>query len=137
MHFTHERFPTLEGPLRELATQHREISDGPLHLALAFDPGRVGPNVFLFEVLGGFGRDEVSPDRELFEVSFGATDTLPLAKGQRLHLILTSPTELRAALFQEWPSVEEVRDAIHRGDFEVLYQDELGDDLMRLLNDRA
>jgi hypothetical protein len=130
MQWTLSRFAHLEGQLRELADQHREFKDEPLHLALAYDPGRSESDVHLFELLGNFGRNEVSDEGKLFEVSFDLTrnpiDGLP----QRLHLILSNPVEMKAALEQHWPTAEEIRNAVRRGDFEVLHEDETGHTLM-------
>jgi hypothetical protein len=124
--FTIDRYPHLERSLRELAVHHREFQDEPLHLALLYDPGRDPRDVFLFELLGNFGRNAVGPEPELFEVTFGATEALPLSAGQRLHLVLTNPVELKAALAAGWPSANEVREAVRRGDIEVLFEDDEG-----------
>ena len=126
MQFTTERYPHLETSLRDLARRHRELEDEPLHLALLFDPGRESGDVFLFEILGNFGYGEVGEDGDLWEVAFGPTSSLPLATGQHIHLILTNPNEFRFALSADWPTAIEVRDAVRRGDFEVLYEDEVG-----------
>lgn len=126
MDWTIARFPRLENPLRRLAEQHRELEDEPLHLALAFDPGRDPDDVFLFELLGHFGGDEINPERELFEVTFDTSRSLPLESGQKLHLILTHPGEFRFALASHWKSADEIRDAVRRGDFEILFADEVG-----------
>ena len=66
-------------------------------------------------------------------VAKGERVALPLAPRQGLHLVLTNPVELPIALAEGWPSVLELRDAIRRGDFEVLFQDEKGEEAIRLL----
>jgi hypothetical protein len=53
---------------------------------------------------------------------------------QKLHLVLTNPTEFPAALDQPWQAAEEIRDAPRRGDFEVLHLDEIGQEASRLLS---
>jgi hypothetical protein len=104
-------------------------------LALVIDPGRDPEDVFLFKVSEGFGLNEIGPDREFLEATLGAMEALPLEKDQRLHLIVKSPTELRAALEQSSASANEVRDAIRGDDFEILFQDEQGLDMMEWLRD--
>ena len=130
MQFATNRYPHLETSLRDLARRHGELEDESLHLALVYDPGRDPEDVFLFELIGNFGRDEVGEDGDLWEVSFGPTDTLPMSANQRLHLILTNPNELRFALAASWPTAIELRDAVRRGDFEVLHTDETGRDAL-------
>ena len=133
MRWTIGRYPDLEGPIRALAERHRELKDEPLHLALAYDPGRDTQDVFVFELLSHFGADEVNPDGELFEVTFDRTRDFPLSEGQRLHLVLTSPSELEAALQQGWPSVKVIQMAVAKGDFEILFSDARGDETIRQL----
>jgi hypothetical protein len=128
-----QRFPQVERQIRDLARQHRELRDEPLHLAMAYEPGRESRDIFLFELAGNFGGNEVSPDAQLFEVTFDSTPNLPMEPGQRLHLVLTNPKEFRAALDQHWQTAEEVRDAVRRRDFEVLHSDEIGQEALRLL----
>ncbi len=131
--WTTERFPLFADELRRLAEQHRELEDEPLRLAISYDPGRDSQDVFLFEVVEHFGSNAVSPDKELFEVSFGSTSEFSLPQQSQLHLVLTNPNELRAALAEHWPSVEEIRQAVGRGDFVKLNSDETGEELMELL----
>ena len=127
-----DRQPQLHSALHDLAREHADLEDGPLHLALLYDPGREPGDVFLFEVSRDFGLGEVDPDRALWEVAFGPNVDLPLALGQRLRLVLTNPNELEVALNEGWPSAIEVRDAVRRGDFEILREDETG---RRILED--
>jgi hypothetical protein len=126
MGLTNERFPGLAKRIRGLAEQHRELKDEPLHLAIAYDPGRDEHDVFLFELLGNFGGNDVSPDAELFEASFEGSQSFPMKRGQRLHLVLSNPEELRVALERRWKLAEELRGAVKRGDYEVLYEDQVG-----------
>jgi hypothetical protein len=130
MQFTIDRYPHLDNSLRELARKHGELQDEPLHLALLYDPGRETEDVFLFELLGNFGRNEIGEEGELFEVAFGPTDQLPLSAGQHLHLVLSSTREFEFALAQEWKSALEMRDAVRRGDFEILYKNEIGENAL-------
>jgi hypothetical protein len=137
MKWLSQRFPHLRRQLLELAKQHLRLRDEPLHLAMAYDPGRDSQDVFLFELLDNFGGNEINPDAVLFEATFGASSSFSLEPDQRLHLILTNPAEFRTALDRRWPTADEVRDAVHRGDFEILYSDQIGRDALELLNERA
>ena len=133
MSWTSEKFPRLVGPLADLVKQHRELAGEPLHLALSFDPGRDEGDIFLFELLGHFASGQINPDRELLEGSFESSRRLPMESGQSLHLILTHFEELRVALAEGWPSAEEIRTSVLRGDFEILFEDEIGRQAMDLL----
>jgi DNA-binding transcriptional LysR family regulator len=130
-----QRHPGLDQQLRELTERHRELEDEPLHLALAYDPGRDQDDVFVCEVLGNFAGGEANPDGELFEVTFHSTPQFPMAIGRSLHLVLTSLPELQVALAQGWDSAIELRDAVRRGDCEILFEDEVGAAALRLLRD--
>ena len=115
-----------ELPLQELLEQHLELKwDEPLHSALAFTPDRDRNDIFLLEVVGGWSLS-VSPDKELFEVVLLAGIRIPHGGGSKLHLILTTPEELAAALEDDWPSSREIIDAVRHGDFKVLHEDSLG-----------
>jgi hypothetical protein len=137
--WTADRFPQFEPAIRRLAEQHRELEDEPLHLAVAYQPGppRDQQDVYLFEVIGGPIGDAVNPDRELFEVTFGPSTGFPLDPGRQLHLTLTNPAELGAAVGQEWPAVRELVDAIRAGDYRVLHADEVGRRLLDQLESAA
>jgi hypothetical protein len=131
--WTSERFPQFESAIRQLAEQHRELEDEPLHLAFAYLPRRNGQEVtqgiFLFEVIGGsadsFGQDD------LFETTFEATPGLSSGLEQTLHLILATPRELEKALDSSWPLAVEIADAVRRKDYKVLHADAQGKRLLR------
>lgn len=133
--WTRERFPQFEAEIRQLTAQHRELRDEPLHLAVAYDPGRDSQDRFLFEVVDYVGSSEPSLERDLFEATFRATPTLPVNGGEWLHLVLTTSEELPVALEQRWPLADEFRNAVKRGDFEVVFQDEVGQRMMELVRD--
>jgi hypothetical protein len=137
MKWTIRRFPGLEKQIRDLAQQHREFQDEPLHLAIAYEPSRDSHDIFVFELLGNFGGNEVTSEAKLFEVTFDSTPNFTMKPGQKLHLILSNPAEFRAALDQHWTTAEEIRTAVRRGKFEVLHSDEIGQEAMELLNERA
>jgi len=124
--WTTERFPRFAESLRRLTEQHRELEDEPLHLAIAFQPTppRDQQDVYLLEVIGGWGED--NPDKELFETTFEPNGRLQTGFDQRLHLILTTPAELKTAMEEHWASAEEIVNAVRCADYEVLYSDEVG-----------
>jgi len=130
--FTRKRFPRFAEQIRNLAIQHRSLEDEPLHLALSYDPEREGQNndIFLFEVVSNFGDNEISPDGDLFEVTFNSSNDLQLGPDQQLHLIITNPREIETAIQDQWPLLEELRRAITAGNYEELYADESGKDIL-------
>jgi hypothetical protein len=130
MKWTARRFPGLERQIRGLVQQHRELRDEPLHLAMGYRPRRAPRDIFLFELASNFGGNATNHDRELFEVTFLSSTGFPMPSGQKLHLVLTSPKEFRAALDECWPTAEEVQDAVRRGEFEVLYKDKTGEEAL-------
>jgi len=134
--WTNDRFPRHADALNRLAQQHRQLEDEPLHLAMTFGPERDGEGIFLLEVIGNFGTTP-SADRELFEVTYGSSSALPLNPDEQLHLILTSPEELRAALRERWESAREVLQAIRNDQFDPLFADETGEELLRQMISEA
>jgi len=128
--WTSERFPQFESAIRQLAEQHRQLKDEPLHLAVSYGPEREQQDIFLFEVIGGNG-GRLCEDHELFETVFTSHSGFPMSADQNLHLVLATPDEWETALREGWPSAEEIRKAIEVGDYQVLHADEVG---QRLLN---
>jgi hypothetical protein len=121
--------PEMLDAVKRLIEEHREIKDEPLLLAVYFEPERDPGDLFLFEVVEGFGANRVQEDRELFEVSYYSTPQFPLGSEQRLHLVLTNPVEFEAATQAHWPSLEEVRNAMRDGRAKVLFADPARPDL--------
>src|SRR5207302_11502456 len=118
-----------------LTDQHRELADEPLHLAIAYLPAtRDQQHIFLFEVIGG-SSESISPERDLFEVTFAASSGFPMGPNEQLHLILTNPRELEIALREGWPLASELVDAVRAGDYEVLYTDEIGQQVLNILRE--
>jgi hypothetical protein len=115
-------FPQSEQKVQWLVKQHLEIKDEPLLLALYYAPDRDPQDIFVFEVIEHFGADSVAEDRDLFEITYDSTTTFPLEAGQKLHLILTNPQELRVAFQEGWPLAREIRDSVNRGSFRVIHQ---------------
>jgi hypothetical protein len=128
------KFPSFEKQIRDLAKQHRELEDEPLHLAISYAPKRNEHDIFLFEVIDGNGGDSVSPDKELFETTFASTPGFPMDAGQQLHLVLTNQRELDVALSEGWPSLREVVDAVQSNDYKKLYADKKGNGILKLLS---
>ena len=135
--WTSARFPQFEAAIRRLTEQHRELEDEPLHLALSYLPAqRDQQDIFLFEVVGSPG-ESINPERDLFEATFAATPGFPMRQDEQLHLILTNPRELKIAVRDGWPLANEVVNAIHVGDYKVLFRDALGGRLLTLLRAEA
>ena len=111
------------GGINELVEEHRALRDQPLVLAMLFDSGKDPRNLYLLEVISNFGLNEVSPDRELFEVSFPFPGMLS-PDGKDLHLVLTNPTEFGVALNEDWEWAKVIKRAVKEGRFEVLYMSE-------------
>lgn len=116
-------FPQQRELIRDLVlNDHVALEDTPLSLAIYFGSRRVPNEECVFEVLHHFGFDEVSEERTIFQVQFGRTHNFPLPEGDRLRLFLTNPTEIIYAMEHGWPEINDLRDAIGRGDFEVIYR---------------
>jgi hypothetical protein len=131
--WTADRFPQFEAGIRRLAEQHRELVDEPLHLAMSYLPARPDQqHVFLFEVIGGPG-ESINPERDLFEMTFASTPGLPMGPSHELHLVLTYPRELEIALSEDWPLANELVEAIRRQEYEVLYNDDVGERVLASL----
>ena len=155
--WTTDRFPKFEKAIRQLVEEHRELEDEPLHLAITYLPaagnesksgfrvvrpglslpaGRDQQHIYLLEVIGAF-EGSVSPDRDLFEVTFGPASGFPMGPGEQLHLILTNPVEWETAVRDGWPLAVEVVNAIRAGDYMVLHEDEIGRRLLTALQAEA
>jgi hypothetical protein len=138
--WTSEKLPQFEPAIRQLTEQHLKLEDEPLHLALTYLPSRNGREVyqgaFLFEVIGG-AADQFSQRQDLFEVSFDAVPGLSTGFDQTLHLILTTPRELKRGLTEGWPLAIEVTDAVRRDDYKVLYGDTVGRKVLRQIRAAA
>jgi hypothetical protein len=117
-----------------LVAEHRQLADEPLLLALYFEPDRDVGDIFVFEVIDGFGAGHVDRDQKLFEVSFGSTSSFPLEPGRQLRLVLTNPEEFVVACRDRWPSLEEVRQAIRNGRAVTIFADPARPDLEAALN---
>jgi hypothetical protein len=127
--WTSERFPQFEKSIRELTKKHQQLEDEPLHLAVSYGPLRDQQDIFLFEVIGG--QESISPERDLFEAAFESVPGLSTGFSQRLHLVLTNPSELKQALDEGWPLADEVVGAFRSGDYLILHKDSVGEKMLR------
>ena len=124
--WSEERFPEFEQPIRRWVAQHRELKDEPLHLALTYlAEERDQRHIYLLEMIGTSG-EGLHPDHDLFEAVFASSPGFLLADDEELHLILTNPREFDVALRQGWTLANEVVSAIRVGNFQILFEDELG-----------
>src|SRR5437764_10877397 len=92
---TIETYPDFLDQVRQLVQQHRAMKQEPLRLAVYYAPlRRAKRDIFLFEVIEGFGGDEVDSEGKLFEFGYGSTPAFPLPPGTTLRMLLTNPAEL-------------------------------------------
>ena len=120
--------------VERLVESHRSLEGEPLLLAILYAPLRNAGDVFVFEVIENFGSNSIDPDSELFEVSFDSTADFPLPPGHKLRLILTNPEELRAAVRDQWPLAQELRQAMRDGRARVIWADPEHRDLLELID---
>jgi hypothetical protein len=113
---------------------HRAIKAEPLLLAISYAPLRNPGDVFVFEVIENFGSNSIDPDEELFEIAFDSSADFALPAGHRLRLVLTNPVELRAAIRDHWPMVEELRQAVRDGHARVIWSDPAHHDLLESID---
>jgi len=131
--WTTERFPQFESAIRSLTEQHRELEDEPLHLAMAYQPGppRDQQDIYLFEVVGGWG--ESNPDKELFETTFEPNGRLQTGFNQRLHMVFTTTAEFKTAMEENWKTAVEIVNAVRCDDYQVLHSDARGQEIIELI----
>jgi hypothetical protein len=113
--------PPVLRQVEQLVKEHLALRDEPLLLAIYFEPDRNPGDIFLFEVIEGFGAGRIDEDGKFFEVSYGSTPAFPLSPGQRLHLVLTNPEELEVASRDNWQSLAEIRQSIKDGRATTLF----------------
>lgn len=127
-------FPEFEAQVRDLVDQHRKLKNGRLHLAVYFAPPRRGKrDVFLLEVIDGFGGNVIDPEDKLFEFGYGSTPGLPLPPGTSLRMILSNPTEFHHAIDHKWKAVEELRAAREAEQAIIIFADAPGKRLWNLI----
>jgi hypothetical protein len=127
-------YPEYKTPVRELVDQHRKLKHERLHLAVYFATPRRGKrDVFLFEIIDGFGGDTIDPEGKLFEFGYGSTPGFPVPEGAALRMLLTNPAEFHHAVAHDWKAVRELRAAREAGQTIVMYKDSIGKRLWALL----
>ena len=127
--------PQFRGQIADLVTRdHTRLEGEPLLLAIYYASALAPHDECLFEVFSGFGYDEVSPEKEIFQVQFGPTQGFPLPEGSHLRLVLTNPAEFEAAVRQNWAEVRDLQDALHQGQGAIIYQDERDSRAARILD---
>ena len=127
-------YPGFERQVQNLARQHRKSNKDRLRLAVYFaPPRRAKRDIFLFEVIDGFGNDTVDSERNLFEFGYGSTPAFPLAPGTSLRMVLTNPNELNEAVRDDWKGIEKLRAARQAGTATVIYADSKGKRLWELI----
>src|SRR5947209_10809937 len=101
-------YPEFEAQVRQLVEQHRKSKGERLRLAVYFSPPRRGKHdIFLFEVIDGFGGDTIDPENKLFEFGYGSTPGFPLPPGASLRMVLTNRTEFHHAVEHDWKAARE------------------------------
>lgn len=132
-----DKFPQFENAIRRLTEQHRELEDEPLRLAVSYLPAkRDQEHIFLLEVVGPLG-ESVNSARDLFEATFNSSPGFPMGPNEQLHLILTNPRELRIAMKEGWPLALEIVNAMREGNYEVLFKDSVGEQILVSLQAEA
>jgi hypothetical protein len=106
-----------------LVDQHRALRDEPLLLAIYYESPRHPHDIFIFEVIDGFGARAIDPTQNLFEVTYNSTSGFPLPAGRQLRMVLTNPQEFAVAARENWPLLEELRSAIRAGNSLTVYND--------------
>lgn len=128
-------FPHYHNQLSRLVRQHQELEDELLQLAIYYRPRRDLGDVFLFEVIDGFGSNSINTEEDFFEATFSASPELRLRKDQRLHLILTNPVELKHAYRHGWAKAEELIQAIFWDKaYDVLYMSQNGTAYLQMIS---
>ena len=114
-------YPDLTSQIQELVNEHLDLIDQPLLVAVYYASEAAPNEECLFEVARHFGFDEVSEDRQIFQIQFGPSDNFPLPPGDRLRLSLTNTAEFREALSQGWPEIKDLIKAIDQSQSSLLY----------------
>ena len=121
--------PPVNGHTEQLVEEHRQLRDEPLLLAISYQPQRDPDDLFLFEIVDGFGAGRIGEDRKFFEVTFASSPSFPMKPRQRLHLILTNPEEFQVADREDWPALEEIREAVRAKRASTVFADPARPDL--------
>ena len=113
---------------------HRKLKDEPLLVAIYYASELVEKNEErLFEVMQNFGFNDISEDKEIFQIQFSAASGLPLPPDRVLRLLLTNPVELEQAVDNQWEQIIDLKAAISRKEFKVLYENSNSIDAKNIL----
>ena len=107
--------------VREWTKQHEQISPDELLLTVFYKSSRYPQDLSVIEVVENFGLNAISPERELFEVTYGPASEFPLEQDQSLRLVLTNPEEFSIAIRDKWPQAEDFREAYKFMQYELLH----------------
>ena len=126
--------PQFQAQIADLVlNEHTQLEGEPLLLAIYYASALAPEDECLFEVISGFGYDDVSSSGRIFSVQYGPTPNFPIPEAQHLRLVLTNPVECETALRQNWQEVRDVKAALQSGCGEVIYQDARDERAMHLL----
>jgi hypothetical protein len=110
--------------VRQYVEQHTHFDDEPLVLALRYIPNGADDKVYVLEVAENVGLNVPDPDKEICGADYATHWVANGKNGQWVHLAITNPIELKAAVAERWPDIELITEAIRAGRFEVVYQRE-------------
>ena len=103
-------------------TDHVALDDEPLLFAVYYASAAAPNEECLFEVARNFGYGEPDEDKHILQMQFGPSPNFSLPDGDCLRLSLTNPAEFRMAVEESWPEVQDLQEAMTRGQYKVLYQ---------------
>lgn len=121
--------------VKDLVQKHTELADIDLWLALRYQSELLPGDIFLFEVIDGFGLGLVDSKKKLFKIAYESDDDFPIAAGKQLHMVLTSPEEFAVAFEQGWEMAEEIRQAVRTGKYEALFCNAEGEKMLETLRE--
>jgi hypothetical protein len=130
------QFPGFTPQIQRLVEEHLKLTDEPLLWAVYYKPNRDEQDIFLLEVIEGFGAGRIDADRELFEVTYTSKSGFAMDPDQRLHLVLTSPEEFVTAVRQHWDLLLEFQEAVKAGNYETVHIDPAHKHLAEMVNAR-
>ena len=128
-------YPDYQQQVERLVSQHRQLEHQPLLLALYYAQDSDPQGVYLLEVISQFGYNEVSEDQDMFEIEYNSSPGFLLPAGSRLHILLTNPVELQAAVDQKWSALSPVQQAIRQGRCRVIHEEPAGSEALALLRE--
>lgn len=126
-------YPARQQEVKCLIEDHLTQIDEHLLLAIYYKNNDKPNAECILEVFLNYGLNEVSWDNEIFDAEYNSTQGFPMQPDERLSLLLTSPTELRHAIQNEWPQLQPVRNAIAHGQYSVIYRDDRSEEANQLL----